>query len=140
MRRRYRIDARLPGWERRLAAWLQAQRDIHYDWRRHCLIFCAGAVRAVTGKDLARGRRGRASTKHGALRRLKALGFDSPAALIDSLLPARAPGFARRGDLVMDADGIPGVCLGDRAAYAGPEGLAIVPGRRWVRAWTVGER
>lgn len=141
-----RTDRRLPGWERRLSAWLQAQQAQSYDWQHHCLIFAAGGVAAVTGVDLARGRKGRATTKHGALRHLKALGFETPADLISSLLPERRPGFARRADLVMGGDGIPGICLGDRAAFIGIEeseagerhGMVIAQGP-WVRAWTVGE-
>jgi hypothetical protein len=130
---------RLPDWEARLRAFLVAEKDRPYDWVNHCLIFCAGAVEAVTGADLSAGLRGRETTAVGARKRLRALGFATPEELLDSLLPARAPAFARRGDLVMGADGVPGLCLGGRAAFVGEAGLLVVRGHDWARAWSVGE-
>ena len=130
---------RLDDWPERLDAWLEGAAALPHQYGRHdCLRACAGAIAAVTGVDLSLGRRGRYRTGLGAARHLRRLGFDSPAALLDSLLPVRHPAFARRGDLVAGADGIPGVCIGDRAAFVGEAGLRVEPGP-WVRAWTVGE-
>jgi hypothetical protein len=135
-----RFDRRLRGWPRRLAAWLAAAGTKPWDGiRRHCLEFVAQGVKAQTGKDIMLGRRGRFRSVIGQQRHLRRLGFDSPAALLDDALPSRPVSFARRGDVVMGADGIPGICLGATAAFAGPGGVVTEKAAGMVRAWTVGE-
>lgn len=135
-----RRDRRLPDWEQRLGAYLESVSDRPHAYGEHdCLLFCSGIVQAVTGVDLSRGRRGRYRDSIGAARHLRQLGFRSAAELIGSLLPERPVGFARRGDLVLGEDGIPGVCLGGTAAFVTEAGLASSPRPEWAKAWSVGE-
>jgi hypothetical protein len=93
----------------------------------------ARITRAATGANTSRSPR---------LRYLKKLGHDSPEALLDSLFEQKPPGFAHRGDLVMEDDGIPMLCMGAFALSVGQEGnregLVKVPRSRWVKAWRVG--
>lgn len=137
------MSERLPDWEQRLAATLAAAFDQPYAEGRHdCLLFCGRAVEAVTGEDLHSVHRGRYRTRLGAVRRLRKLGFRSPAAFLDAHFPERPVSHARRGDLVLDNEGIPGVCMGDFAltiaASAEREGLFRVPRAQWVKAWAIG--
>ena len=71
---------RRPDWENRLADYLISVRERPHVYGKHdCMLLVAGAVRAVTGKDHARGHRGKYKTGKGAARYLKRLGFSSPA-------------------------------------------------------------
>ena len=125
-------------WEDRLNAFIAKHHSRPYAHEWHCLLFVAGAVKAVTGKDFARGHRGKYKSMAGALRYLKGLGFDGPAAMIDAHLPEKPIGFAQRGDLILAADGIPALCVGEFALSVTDEGLARVPRSEWRKAWGVG--
>lgn len=136
---------RLPDWEPRLAAWLRTHTAMPHAYGRHdCMIgLAAGVIKAVTGVDPARGHRGKYGSARSAAAYLKrAFDVDEPAALLDRLLAPCPIAKARRGDLVADAGGIPGVCLGARAAFIGMDGarsgLVTLPRRHWSRAWRVG--
>lgn len=129
---------RLSDWEPRLADYLEWAGQQTYAYGRHdCLLYCAGAVKAVTGKDLAGGHRGKYRTEKGAARYLAKLGHRSPASLIDSLLPEKPIAKAMRGDIILDDDGICGVVIGGDALMAGDGGLKRVPRAQWRRAWAV---
>lgn len=130
-------------WEERLNAFVEKAREQpHAYGRRDCMLFAAGAVQAQTGRDLARGHRGKYADKLGAARHLKSLGFASPEALIDSLLEQKPVGFAQRGDIVLTEDGVPSVVFDGDTALAviaeGAEGLIRVPRAEWRKAWAVG--
>ena len=134
-------------WEARLTAFLASARGRPHDYGRHdCLLFAAGAVDAQTGHDYARGFRGRYRSERGAARLLRRLGHRRPEQLIDALLPQIPIGFAQRGDIVLDGEGIPGICVGGEALFVGagedgavPErGFAVLPRGEWRRAWAVG--
>jgi hypothetical protein len=132
--------AREPGWEDALADYLASVRDRPHAYGRHdCLLFVAGAVKAETGTDLARGHHRKYKSQAGSVRYLRSLGFRSAEAMIDSLLPKLAPAFAHRGDVVMGEDGIPGLCMGDHALFVSEDGLGRAPLGHWVKAWRVGE-
>lgn len=130
----------LPGWDTRYLDWLADAAKRGHEFGQHdCVLFPAGAVEAQTGRDFADGHRGRYRSGRGAARYLKALGFASAAALLDSILPPISPAFAQRGDIVL-WDGIPGVCIGGEALFlvhgsAEPLRLARA---LWSRAWAVG--
>lgn len=133
---------RLPDWEPRLSAYLAKVASKPHSYGKHdCLLFTAGAVKAVTGKDLARGHRGKYKSAASSARYLCKLGFDTPAAMIDSLLPEKPVGFAMRGDIVADEEGVPGVCIGGDAVFVGMEGeregLFRAPRKAWRKAWAV---
>jgi hypothetical protein len=106
-------------------------------------MFAAAAVKAVTGKDHARGHRGKYRSNASAYRHLKEMGFGSPEELLDSLFDEKPVGYAGRGDLVMAADGIPALCMGAFALSVGQEdnseGLVRVARDEWVKAWAVGD-
>lgn len=67
--------ARLPGWEARLSAHIVAHLNAPFEWgKTDCVMFSAGAVRALSGVDLVRGMRGYRSLAEG-LRFARAKGF-----------------------------------------------------------------
>lgn len=134
---------RHPQWEARLHAFIEKHMPKPYEWGSHdCLMFAAGVAKAVTGKDHARGHRGKYQSQASAYRYLKdKLGADSPEALLDKLFSQKPVGFAQRGDLVMTDDGIPALCMGAFALSVGQEGnregLVRVPRADWVKAWAL---
>lgn len=140
--------ARHPQWETRLLALIEKNRGRAYAYGRwDCLMMPAAVVKAVTGKDHGRGHRGQYRSPASASRYLRSLGFDSPAALLDSLFVAKPIGFAQRGDIVLcktDSGDNPGVCMGGHALVVGQqgeaEGLVRVPRELWLKAWAVGEQ
>jgi hypothetical protein len=93
---------RHPQWEQRLHEYIAKVHDLPHDYGSHdCLLHAANAVRAITGKDHERGHRGKYKSPASAVRHLKQLGFDSPEAMLDSLLEQKPIGFAQRGDIVL---------------------------------------
>lgn len=129
-------------WETALGEYLaKHQNAVFVFGKLDCALFASGAVRTMTGKDLARGLRGKYRSVAGSVRTLKGLGFDSLAALVDSKLEAVPVSFAQRGDIVMDASDSLGVCVGREALFVGEEdgdaGLVRLPMASWVRAWRV---
>lgn len=138
---------RRPDWDGRLADYLAKAAKRTYEPGAHdCLLFPAGAIRAVTGRDLGKGHRGKYRTPAQAEAYLRKLNAGSPEELLDSLLPPRAPAFAMRGDIVLveiDGKRHPGVCIGaDALIIASPEdtgvdGLFRIGRQHWVRAWAV---
>jgi len=133
---------RRSNWERRLAVYLDGHRGAVFRYGRlDCALFAAGAVKAMTGKDPARGFRSKYRSQASAVRAIRAAGFEDLAAVVSSKFEAIAPAFARRGDLVMDRDGSLGVCVGREALFVGEEGglagLVRQPISAWAKAWRV---
>jgi len=151
--RRRRAVQRLPDWEQRLHAYLEAAFDRPHDYGTHdCLLHAAADVLAVTGVDHAKKHRGKYKSQATAVRHLKGLGFDSPEALLDALLEEKPIGFAQRGDLVLVPGNVlpgvsaawtlPAVVYGSDARVVGTdgerEGLHRVPRTQWLKAYAVG--
>jgi hypothetical protein len=148
---------RHPQWEARLQKALSAMNGKPYAWGEHdCLMLCAQVAKAVTGKDHARGHRGKYQSHASAYSYLKrTFDVESAEALLDKLFARKKVGFAGVGDLVLcrvdalaGAGGeptpgdVPGVVVGpgDVAMVAGESGLERVPrGDRWLKAWAVGD-
>jgi hypothetical protein len=131
-------------WDARLVALVAKHRDSPYAWGTHdCMTFAADVAKAVTGKDHAKGHRGKYKSHASAMVYLQRLGADTPEDYLDLLFDEKPVGFAGRGDLVMAADGIPMVCMGSFALSVGSEGnregLVQVPRAEWVKAWAIGE-
>ena len=136
------MSERHPKWEQRLTTLVEKMRRRPYAFGQHdCILFPLNAVKAVTGHDAGRGHRGKYKSAASAVRYLKSLGFDSPEAALDSILDEKPIGFAQRGDIILAADGIPAVCMGDFALSVGEgdAGLVRVPREQWVKAWAVGD-
>lgn len=142
------IITRLPDWPERLAAYLQASAGQRFAWGSHdCVRFAAGAVLAVTGRDLLPAQW---HDRRSAARLLRTLG-GLPAA-VGAVLPALAgPQLAQRGDVLLVAAPVAGgraqrrwlaVADGARWWAPGPGGLACGPAHggaaRPVHAWGVG--
>lgn len=108
---------RKPDWQARLISYIGAQAGRPYaegDW--DCALFAAGAVRAMTGRDLARGWRGYRSIAEG-LAALRAAGLRDHVALAAKHLPE-----------IRTTEGAPwpaGACPGDLAVVPVPEGEAL---------------
>lgn len=133
---------RIPDWEDRLSAWLSECAGASFEWGTlDCLMFAAGAVKAVTGHDPAKGHRGKYNSLDGSVRYLKKLGADSPSEYLDKTFPPVPKAFARRGDLVL-AEGNVGVCVGGVSLFIGYEneepGLIRIPFAEWQAAWAIG--
>ena len=133
-------QARIPGWELRLAAAIDAARDRPFRWGEHdCAIWAFDLRRDLTGgDDVAALWRGRYRTARGAVRVMRRLGWSSLEAAGRDLLgePLLSLHLAQRGDLVLANSGLGfGVCLGARAAGIAPSGLVLVPLSACALAW-----
>lgn len=105
---------RLPNWRARLAAEMDRQCRIGFDWGRHdCVLgLAAGAVEAVTGQDLRRGWRGKYRSAAGAQKALSKSGFADLGAAVASVLPEIHPSRAHVGDIgLIPAEGAVGASL-----------------------------
>lgn len=104
----------------------------------------AGAVEAITGADLRVGWRSKYKTPAGAVKALRAKGYDSLADLAADLLPEIPPAFADVGDigLIEAEDGALGYALGVVDASGlivlTPDGHGRRPREDMIRAFKVG--
>jgi hypothetical protein len=133
---------RLPDWEVRLHAYIEACAGAVFAWGElDCALFSAGAVLAMTGTDPAASFRGRYSTAVGSARALRRYGAGTLEATIDAGFVEKPLAFAGRGDLVM-IDGAVGVCLGADALFIGEAdglpGLVRFARATWTKTWSVG--
>lgn len=133
---------RLPDWEARLHDYLADAGDRPFAFGSHdCALHGAAVVLAVTGEDHGAPFRGRYTTARGSVRALRKWGAWTVEATFDAHLPATAPAFARRGDLVL-SEGMVGVCIGADALFVGREGerdgLVRIGRAAWTKAWSVG--
>lgn len=104
-------------------------------------MFTAGAVKAMTGVDLARGWRGYRTLKEGE-RRLSDAGMGGLEGMVASRLPEVAPAFAQVGDVaLMRVDGDTGVALGivqgEGVYVVSPSGMAVISRMMIDRAFRV---
>lgn len=136
---------RLDDWRARLAAEMDRQRRMPFEWgKQDCAIgFAAGIVQALTGEDLARGYRSKYASPRGAAKLLAEAGAESLGDFAANLLPEIHPAFANVGDLgVIEADGP----IGQALCMVDASGLVVMTeqghGRRprgdLIRAFKVG--
>ena len=131
-------------WEAALVAYVAGTAEREHAWGLFdCALDAANAVEAMTGIDFAAPFRGRYSTAAGAARILRRFGKGTVEQTVDDLFPAIAPGFARRGDLVLH-EGAIGVVMGgfalvlvENASDAGATRVRV-PRHQWQKAWAVG--
>lgn len=132
------IASRQPDWRPRLAAYLEEVRDRPFAYGSHdCALFVAGAVEAMTGKDLAANYRDRYdSLKAG----LKLLTQGDHVALVGRLLEEVPPAFAQVGDIAaIGRVGIPalGIFEGETILVLRDEGLGRMPRAAATQAFRV---
>jgi hypothetical protein len=134
---------RLPSWRTQLARYLaEAARIPFVEGRHDCALFAAGAIRAMTGEDLAAPFRGRYRTTRGGLRVLRRAGYRDHLDLAVAHLDEVPPAFAHVGDIAaVPGDDGPalGVVQGERIYVLRPEGLSTVSRLLATRAWRVPE-
>lgn len=136
--------ARLPDWRPRLATYLgQVARRKFRPGRHDCALFAAGAVRAMTGQDLAAAWRGKYRTLEAGQAALQAAGFSDHVALAASFFAAIDPARAQVGDLAVlpadgpEARGALGIIQGPLVYVLTPGGLALVSRLEIERAFKI---
>lgn len=130
------IPARLPGWRKALTAYLAQVDGVKFRPGKHdCALFCAGAVKAMTGFDGARGWRGYRTLNEGQ----KRLASDGFAEWWD-MLADRETKEVRIGDVavVKHDDALAGgICLGSQIAVVTPAGRGLVPYGQIIRGYRI---
>lgn len=132
---------RLSNWESAFADFLAERRDRPFEYGKNdCALFAADCALALTGIDPAPDFRGKYKTKAGSLRALRKIGNGDLESTFDARFPAKAPAFARRGDLVFNGEAI-GVCAGAIAVFVGEQGgapgLVTFPMSNMIKAWEI---
>ena len=120
------MKTRKRHWEESLSSYIANARENSFKWgQTDCAIFAAGAIKAVTGHDLAEGFKEQYSSWREAAMWLKANGYRSfQCAVTDRLGEPVHPAQAGRGDIVMRRQGngnILGVCVGQFSWFLGDE-------------------
>ncbi|MGN6146871.1 MAG: DUF6950 family protein [Mesorhizobium sp.] len=135
---------RLPDWNARLHAYVDAVKRRPFDWVGHdCAAgFVAGAVEAMTGEDIAAGYRGRYRTERGALGVMKRAGFTNLADVAASKLPEIHISQARMGDVAAIPTDTPfgfvlGIVNGEMILALRPDGVGLAPLLSATRAFRV---
>lgn len=130
---------RVQGWEKLLAAHLDAMRMQPFEWGKNdCALSVARWVHACTGKDHFSDWVGKYKTERGAARRMKARGFTSADKIVDATLPIVSVPFARRGDIVLHPNGALGICNGIRSVFVAECGSIEIDTLSCIKAWRVG--
>jgi hypothetical protein len=135
---------RMDNWPGLLEVALQERARRAFAWgKQDCCMFAAAMVKAMTGRNLARGFAYKG--KLGAAKLLKreggVEGLIEGIAARYGLAEHQGVFYARRGDvcLIKLADGEAlGICMGAKIAGAGPKGVEFVPLAQAKRAWRVG--
>jgi hypothetical protein len=133
---------RLEGWESRLNDVIESARHTPYKLGTHdCFRVACMAVEALTGIDHWPKWEGRYSNRREALILIHQYGggFTPAASKLFGCEPVSMR-FARRGDIAeyADAEQHLGVCLGERVAVLGAEGLHYAPLLVCRHAWRIG--
>lgn len=136
--------ARLPDWEQRLAAEIDAARNRAFQWGEHdCCMWVANVVLAMTGTDLALKWRGRYSDEAGAMAFAAEFGrwpWIIDRAVCEERINRIPVSSAARGDIVLSRHNNqlqPAICIGDHLAAVGLSGLIFLPRSAGVGAWGV---
>lgn len=132
---------RTKGWQKRLTAYVDAQRATPFrPGRMDCALFAAGAVEAMTGVDLARGWRGYRTLRAG-LKRLEEEGIGDHIELAaEHLREIPDPRRLGPGDVAVIRQGeelVLGIVQGRYVYVAGPRGVALHERSEIVRGFLV---
>lgn len=122
---------RYPDWKARLISYLSDCAQTEFEPGRHdCALFAAGAVRAMTGVDLAAGWRGRYKTITAGMARLRRAGYADHIALAAANFEQIPVAFAAPGDLAVlptpDGPAL-GVVQGEGIYHLAQAGFGISP-------------
>ena len=134
---------RLPDWPERLAAFIEARRDLPFEWAvNDCCAMAADAVLAMTGRDFLADFRGCYATEGQAEALMGPGGLEAflPRLMAAFGAPELVPAEAQRGDVALiglENQLVCGVVTGPHIAAPGARGLAFVPLRRAAMAWGV---
>lgn len=134
-------------WPETLSTAIAKAHDQPFEWGAHdCALFVADVILAMTGTDVADDFRGKYKTTKGAARIMKLFAggglpeFADKIAVVNGFKSCH-PNFAQRGDVVeVKTDDGPalGICIGERIAAVGPDGMTLWPINKATRAWRVG--
>lgn len=118
---------RLTDWQGRLTEYLNATTQRRFRPGRHdCALFVAGAVKAMTGVDHAKGWRGYTSLKAGQAA-LQEAGFADHVALVAAHYPEIPVAFARMGDVAVCEGDALGIVTGEMVTVLRPDGRGLIP-------------
>lgn len=131
---------RFADWPVRLATQIEAAHRRPFSWGSHdCALWAAAVVCELTGVDFAADYRGRYKSAQGAARVMARRG--GLVTIANRALGEAVPVLqARRGDVVLACrEGGPslGICIDERAAFTGPDGLAFLKLTECEQAWHV---
>lgn len=135
--------SRVLGWPQRLHAYVTHHIRLPFKWGEHdCCTFCSGAVAEVIGERPFAEMLGGYSTRLGAIRRVRKLGYDNVLQILDERFERIDPRMAQRGDIVClrdEEEVIPvlAVCMGMHAAALSENGQTFVPMRDAEIAWRI---
>lgn len=129
---------RFEDWPERLVAYVDAHRDTPFVWGENdCATFAAGAVAALTGREIKVPTVASAADYARFVLRSGALRDHATDHLGD---PLASPAFAQRGDVVLlmfAGREMLGVCLGAEAVAPGDAGVLTVSMSTASAAWRV---
>ncbi len=115
---------RRDDWQPRLMSYLTQVHAIPFSYGTHdCALFCAGALEAMTGVDVAKGHRGYKSRAAG-IRKMHKAGFDDHVAYFASFLDEVGVLDAQAGDIAVLEGAALGVVQG-RGIYVLSEGRMV---------------
>lgn len=130
---------RVPGWEGRLAAYIEAAQTEPFAWGSHdCALWAATWVQICTGGDYVSDWRGKYKTEAGAARLMLKRGYAGVEAIADDHLEEKPVRLAMRGDLVLHPSGALGICHGLRSLFVTADGLIAEKTLACPHAWGVG--
>jgi hypothetical protein len=137
------VRSRLPDWAERLAALIEARREVPFAWGvQDCCTLAADAALEMTGSDPMAEWRGRYATEAEAEAVTGSQGLEETvaAALAAWGAPECPVAYAQRGDWALVSVGnqlVCGIALGSVVAAPGRDGLAFVPISRAIRIWSI---
>lgn len=135
---------RKPDWPLRLHAYIAQRRRIAFAWGvQDCCQFARGAAKAITDRDIAKGRGLKLCRYRKTGTAARVLARLGGVAAIPGLCGLREikPAFAQRGDFVLSlTEGRETlcVCIGTELAAPGAAGLVFRPMSEALRAWRIG--
>lgn len=128
---------RIEGWESLLNA--HTETVMPFQWGHNdCALWCADWVNIATGRDFASQWRGLYATERELNDLLASRGFAGPAEIPASVgLPSMHPAFAKRGDIVLNAQGCLGICNGIGSYFLIERGITAFRTNTCTHAWKV---